>query len=286
MQYPSYKLSFKNQFRTMASLTVYRTGRQQCPAGYSRGEEIRDFYLIHYVMQGRGVFTLNGKDFPVRAGQAFLIYPHMPINYVADAEEPWEFCWVGYNGADAPILMNATRFTPEAPVITLREPDAFRDLLLDIYRERGDRPHEILRMTSGLYRVMSALAAEADADALERSRPGIRHVQAACDYIAGHYAEDVTIDGIAKRLGLCRSQLYRTFKTHTGIPPQRYLTEFRIREARSLLAKGTLSVKQTAFAVGFRDPLYFSQVFRASVGMTPTQYREKAGTEGETADGR
>ena len=59
MQYPSYKLSFKNQFRTMASLTVYRTGRQQCPSGYSRGEEIRDFYLIHYVMHGCGVFTLN-----------------------------------------------------------------------------------------------------------------------------------------------------------------------------------------------------------------------------------
>lgn len=43
MPYQEYKHSFKNQFRTMASLTVYRTGRQQCGAGASRGQEVRDF---------------------------------------------------------------------------------------------------------------------------------------------------------------------------------------------------------------------------------------------------
>ena len=54
MSYEGYKYSFKNQFRTMASLTVYRTGRQQCTADYMRGLEVRDFYLIHYVIQGSG----------------------------------------------------------------------------------------------------------------------------------------------------------------------------------------------------------------------------------------
>ena len=170
--------------------------------------------------------------------------------------------------------MNATRFTPEAPVIALRRPDEFRDLLLDIYQARGNLPHEILRMTSGLYQVMSVLVAEAGEGALERSRPGIRHVQEACDYIAAHYAEDVTVERIARRLGLCRSQLYRVFKAHTGISPQRYLTEFRIREARSIILQGASSVKQVAFAVGFRDPLHFSQVFKSSVGLTPSEYME------------
>lgn len=45
-----YKYSFKNQFRTMASMSVYRTGHQQCSGGYHRGLEVRDFYLIHFVM--------------------------------------------------------------------------------------------------------------------------------------------------------------------------------------------------------------------------------------------
>lgn len=89
MAYEGYKYSFKNQFRTMASLTVYRTGRQQCTANYTRGLEVRDFYLIHYVIKGAGTYILNGVSYPVREGQAFLIYPNMPINYRADADDPW-----------------------------------------------------------------------------------------------------------------------------------------------------------------------------------------------------
>ena len=275
MQYPSYKLSFKNQFRTMASLTVYRTGRQQCPAGYSRGEEIRDFYLIHYVMHGKGMFYLNGKAFPVQQGQAFLIYPHMPINYVADSQDPWEFCWVGFNGADAAILMKETRFTPEMPVITLKDGEGFCALLLEIYRLRGELPHEILRMTAGLYQVISTLVEEVEAGVMEKSRPGIRHLQMACDYIAAHYAQDMTVEEVAATLGLCRSQLYRVFKEHAGMSPQRYLTEFRIREARGLILRGERSVKEIAYAVGFRDPLYFSHVFKAYVGRTPSRFIEE-----------
>ena len=88
MPYQEYKHSFKNQFRTMASLTVYRTGRQQCGASASRGQEVRDFYLIRYVIKGAGVYTLNGISYPVKAGETFLIYPNMPINYVADDQDP------------------------------------------------------------------------------------------------------------------------------------------------------------------------------------------------------
>ena len=105
MAYEGYKYSFKNQFRTMASLTVYRTGRQQCTANYTRGLEVRDFYLIHYVIKGAGTYILNGVSYPVREGQAFLIYPNMPINYRADADDPWEFCWVGFNGTEAGRLL-------------------------------------------------------------------------------------------------------------------------------------------------------------------------------------
>ena len=123
MNEKEYKLSFKNQLRTMASLTVYRTGRQQCAPLESRGQEIRVFYLIHLVIKGRGTFILNNRSYPVETGDAFLIYPNMPINYIADEKNPWEFWWVGFNGTDAGFLLDATRFSVKNPVITLSDPE-------------------------------------------------------------------------------------------------------------------------------------------------------------------
>ena len=106
----------------------------------------------------------------------------------------------------------------------------------------------------------------------DRSNPSIRYVQRACDYIAEHFAEDLRIDDIASHLGLCRSQLYRIFKQRIGVSPQQYLTEYRIRQACALFSAEHRSVKETAFAVGFSDPLYFSSVFKKWMGVPPAEY--------------
>lgn len=267
-----YKYSFKNQFRTMASMSVYRTGYQQCCANYHRGLEIRDFYLIHFVMEGRGFYTLNGKKHPVQKGQAFLIYPSMPIDYQSDPEYPWEFCWVGFNGNDARILMNATEFTPQNPVITLKDPEHMQDLLFQIYNCRGHHPHEFITMTSKLYELIAFLIKEAGDSLPAQPRSGLEHVQKACNYIASHYQEPISVNDIANYTGICRSRLYRIFENHLSLSPSQYLTEFRIREACNLMNHTRLSVKEVAYATGFNDPLYFSTVFKKMLGKSPKEY--------------
>lgn len=272
MSYQAYKLSFKNQFRTMASLTVYRTGRQQCEANFTRGQEIRDFYLIHYIIKGSGTYILNGTSYPVKTGEAFLIYPNMPINYIADAHDPWEFCWVGFNGTDARLLLNATGFSPHMPVVAVSKPEKMLELLTDIYQVRGNLPHEIIMMTAKLYAFLAFLIEESNVGLSGKTRSGAEHVQRACDYIAAHYSSSISVEDVAAHLGICRSQLYRIFKQNTSISPQKYLTEFRLRQACTLMNKRSMSVKEIAYSVGFDDPLYFSTVFKASLGQTPTQY--------------
>lgn len=271
-----YKYSFKNQFRTMASMSVYRTGHQQCSGGYHRGLEVRDFYLIHFVMEGGGVYTLNGKQHPVRKGQAFLIYPSMPIDYQADAVDPWEFCWVGFNGNDARLLMNATGFTPQNPVIALKDPERMEELLMNIYRCRGHHPHEFINMTAKLYELLAFLIQEASDPMPAQSRTGVEHVQRACDFIASHYQEPITINDIAGHVGICRSRLYRVFKAHLSISPLQYLTEFRLREACNLMNRQKATVKEVAYAAGFSDPLYFSTVFKKSLGQSPKEYMKSS----------
>ncbi len=274
MKEKEYKLSFKNQLRTMSSLTVYRTGRQQCAPLESRGREIRDFYLIHLVIKGRGTFILNNHEYPVKTGDAFLIYPNVPINYIADEEDPWEFWWVGFNGTDAGFLLDATRFSLKNPVITLSDPDAFRDLLADIYAVRGNLPHETIQMTAKLYSLLSFLISDNEDILGQKQEHGTGQFQRACDFIAGHYGSDISVNDVADALGICRSRLYRIFMQQISMSPQKYLTEFRIRRACILMAGSAETIKEISFKVGFNDQMYFSTVFKSVTGMTPTEFRE------------
>jgi AraC-like DNA-binding protein len=280
MKNHEYKYSFKNQFRTFAAMSVYRTGYQQCSGNYTRGLEVRDFYILHFVISGKGTYSLNGKKFPINSGDAFLIYPNMQINYWADSKNPWEFCWVGFNGADSRMLMNAAGFTPEKPLITSPSPKIMRKLLMDIYACRGQEPHDLIAMTARLYHFLAYLIENAARENLVLpSRAGADHVQHACDFIASHYTGKITVSDIASHVNVSRSRLYRVFMQNLSVAPLQYLQEFRIRQACTLMRRRPDSIKEIAYAVGIDNQLYFSTLFRRLIGKTPSAYIKNLGNE-------
>ena len=104
----------------------------------------------------------------------------------------------------------------------------------------------------------------------------------ACAFIANNYSRPISITDITRAVGVCRSRLYRAFEEQMGISPARYLTHFRIEQARLLLETSDLSVKSVAYSVGFEDPLYFSRRFRELAGCPPKTYAQR-GKEGSSA---
>lgn len=85
----------------------------------------------------------------------------------------------------------------------------------------------------------------------------------------------LTITVIAKELGYNPNYLSHFFKSKTGVTYSEYLRNLRIKYAISLLEHGIDSVKNVALLSGFEDPLYFSTVFKKSVGVSPKDYINK-----------
>ena len=75
--------------RNFSDLNPVSCGRQECAPGHSFGPHMRDYYLLHYVTRGCGVFFRDGNAHPVRQGQFFIIRPHELTTYTADARRPW-----------------------------------------------------------------------------------------------------------------------------------------------------------------------------------------------------
>ena len=98
------------------------------------------------------------------------------------------------------------------------------------------------------------------------------------DLIQKRYTDDqLDLDTIAKEMCLSQIQLYRKIKQLANQSPINYLRAYRLQKAIELLANSNaLSIADIAYRVGFSDPNYFSRVFSANFGLSPSDYRKKA----------
>ena len=265
-----YKHSMKLERRT-ASLYVQNTGCQQCPPGYGWGPGVRNHFLLHHIVSGKGVYECRDKRYELSAGDTFLVYPDTTIHYRADEERPWEYVWVGFGGMDAGGYMERTDFSPEEPVYFGRDSMELRGLLEAVYASYGTRPCEQLDMTARLYDLLAFLVRTAnrrDGEGADASDCALL----AAEYIINHYEEPITVEGLAAYASVSHSSLYRRFVKRFQISPKRFLLEYRIERACALLTDTNCSIQEISTSVGFEDPFYFSRAFKDVKGVSPRQY--------------
>ena len=84
---------------------------------------------------------------------------------------------------------------------------------------------------------------------------------------------DLCLDDLCRAVHLCRTQVYRRLKKLTGLSPTEYIQQARLERARQLLSSTGKPVSEVGYEVGFRDPAYFSRVFKTKFHLSPTDFR-------------
>ncbi len=95
-------------------------------------------------------------------------------------------------------------------------------------------------------------------------------------YIDEHYAEDVSMEDVAKRFFISPQYFSRRFKEHTGVNFSEYLIGRRISRACELILTTNMKMYEIAAAVGYRDAKHFEKQFAERRGITPNRYRRQA----------
>ena len=88
---------------------------------------------------------------------------------------------------------------------------------------------------------------------------------------------ELVVDDLVRELAVSRSVFFKKLKTLTGLAPIEFIKEMRIKRATQLIETGEFNMTQISYMVGINDPRYFSKCFKAQVGMTPTEYRDRVG---------
>ena len=116
-----------------------------------------------------------------------------------------------------------------------------------------------------LEQVMGAMFSQKD--------KGNPYIRKALRYMSDHYAQPLTLAGVAKEIGLSPSYFSSLFHKVVRLSFREQLCRMRVEESRRLLLSTDYSITEIALAIGFSDQSYYCKVFRRIVGMTPGQYR-------------
>jgi AraC-like DNA-binding protein len=82
---------------------------------------------------------------------------------------------------------------------------------------------------------------------------------------------DLNVDGICKQIGISRAQLYRKLVSITGMAPNNFIKELRLKKAVRLIKRNKGNIAQVAYECGFNNPSYFSTIFQRRFGILPSE---------------
>ena len=250
------------QLRVNSSLTeldpiLAGEAMSYCEETASQFSATNETYLLHFVRCGRGLLHFKGQDYPVHAGQIFLLPPGVSFCIHALPSTRWSLRWVAFTGT------LASRFS-ELPVVFDAPPGTF-ERLCDLNR---DTDMLGFHLASELYFLYAKLIRPS------KMKPMTDTVEWVKEYIKHNYPKPISVATIATEMGLDPDYLTRKFKKKVNINIQSYILQTRISNAKRYLILG-YSIKETATLCGFNDASSFSRSFKKYEGQhfTPSQWQ-------------
>ena len=241
-------------------------GEEKCGTMQTYGPTIRQHYLLHYVISGRGTFERDGKMYEVKEGQIFVIKPGEYTTYSANREDPWHYYYVSFYSR-----LNLSESLGE-PVITA-------PLCVSLFgtivcsSDIGEGREWLI--CAKIFEILAILNKNTGT-AVTREQ---RIVQLAKGIIEDRYQGELTVAKIARELNLDRTYFSKIFRKWTGKPPQQFLVEYRLIKAAELMISLDFTPGEAASYVGYKDIFNFSKMFKSKFGIPPSHYK-KAASEG------
>ena len=189
-----------------------------------------------------------------------------------------------YHAGDAPRTVNAGRTVKTGSALNQDEYEAARRRAQQLAANNTRRTRSFNRVQQtdvDRYRAAQqkeqearAAAAQQQAQGGESGRVSNHIVEQIQTYIAEHYAEKLTLTGIASQFYISPYYLSRLFKKSINLSLIEYINGVRIKAAQNLIEKTNESISDISEKTGFLTTAHFRRVFKDATGLSPQQYRQ------------
>lgn len=260
-------------------------------------------YVLSYIRRGRGVFVVEGVEYPVQAGDVCLLSPYMLHIVWSEGEEGLQQCVIhfdlfyraGRRGNLPPepqmthAKFRAKRNNPEAllqdaPILQTSVPGEAQNRIYRQFRalwqsfRNPDAPYRLLRERAAMLDILAQYLSLTPQTAHQQAPRSCnwRNIERALAFIHANYGKPLTLEQISREAWVSPTYLCAIFRKRTGLPVHRYLCELRMYKAKRLMEDTQMSLTDIAQQTGFGSIHAFSKAFRKCENMTPSQYRQSS----------
>jgi AraC-like DNA-binding protein len=255
-----------------ARATVFHVERRAFPAGKRMPPVVVPTVRLLLVERGSAAYHLDGHELAIAAGHALLV-PAMCRRWWQAGAAGLAMAWCEFTLRERAPL--------DLPALVLPLDDARRAVELATHARMaaaaGDGQRGRLLLEAELRALLARALLHPAARLLGRAENGTGAVgagdgavRAALGWLERHYAEPTPERRLAARVGLSENHFRQRFRASVGASPRAFVLELRLHAARQLLAAGGQGVKQVAAAVGYRDALLLSRLYRRRWGVPPS----------------
>lgn len=259
--------------------------------GYSMHKfHVHHKYEIYYELTGTRQYFIEDSAYVVKAGDIILIGPDQFHATANIGDDPNSRIVMNFS---EDYIAEATRAFPDIDFFSfLAEPE--NHLLTDLHGKdqflieqtmeamvtmyNSDDPSKRARckllLPVLLLHMKQILEARKDNE-IAYPAPTVNPLIAdAQRYVAEHYKEDLSLQGIADTLFISPYHLSRIFKKHVGIGIVDYIKSIRIKAAQNLLVNTSDSITLVSDKCGFSSAAHFRRAFKEITGFSPQKYRQ------------
>ena len=262
-------------------LNIYQYGYEKCQSLHSYGPFIRNNYLFHYVISGKGTLQVENNDktsseYKIQANSGFLIEPGQITTYYADRAAPWEYCWVEFGGLRAREILESADLSGKHPVFLPMTPENGDTVKKEMLYLTSHSRESSLHLIGHLYLIMDALVqGSSSRREIQGGKLSRFYTREAVSFIEQNYARPITVEDMAGRCNLERSYFGKIFKDTMGESPQNFLIRYRMSKAAQLLITTDFPIGDIGTQTGYPNQLHFSRAFKKLYGVSPREYRQK-----------
>ena len=266
-------LFFKEYYFT--DFYFFNVGYEKCQSGHRFGPSLRDNYIVHFVISGKGRYTVNDTTHHLAEGDFFLIRPNELVDYEADVQDPWEYYWIGFSGTKVKEILHTNGIGAKDYIGQVGAQKELQGKFAYFMESDFFDDAKKLANQALFYEIFSFFKIHN-----ENMEMGIRisrtkkYSEAFLLYVGNnYYREDLTIEEIAKSMYLHPAYFSQVIKEELGLTALKYLNLYRMNKASQLLKTTELSVEQIAGAVGYQNRHSFTRAFKNRFQSSPTRYK-------------